>query len=121
MPPNLSWLWIALRIGFYSGVFLLFVFWEGSTNDTVRGIGGGVIMADLITWLGRAIIKIQRYLHEFAWDALINIAVVLVFIVIWDIPFPTEGEGMAMGFMAFMVVCPVKAVLYILQEMAEHA
>ncbi|MBN2036376.1 MAG: hypothetical protein JW768_06500 [Chitinispirillaceae bacterium] len=119
MPSNLSWILIALRIGFYTGLFLLFALWEGSTNETVRGIGGGVIMADLVTWLGRAIIKIQRYLYEFAWDALINIAVVLVFIVLWDIPFPTEGEGMAMGMMAFLVVSPVKAVWYILLEMAE--
>ena len=120
MVPNLSWLWIVLRSGFYIGICLLFVLWEGSSNETIRGICGGVIMADLITWLGRAVIKIRQYLHEFAWDALINIAVVLVFIVIWDIPFPTGGEGMAMGIMAFMVVSPVKVVWYVLQEIAEN-
>jgi hypothetical protein len=119
MPTRRSWIPLSLRIAFYTAIFLLFALGESSMNGIIRGITGGVIMADLIIWLARAIIKIRKYLQEFALDTIINIIVIVAFIRWWDIPFPMEGENMAVGFMAFLITCPIKAVWYVLEEMNE--
>jgi nicotinamide riboside transporter PnuC len=120
MPARRSWIPLSIRVVFYTAIFLLFALGESNANELVRGITGGVIMADLVTWFARAIIKIRKYLQEFALDAIINIIVVAVFIRWWDIPFPAQGENMAMGFMAFLIACPIKAVWYVLEEMNEE-
>ena len=96
------------------------MFAAASPNQSIRGIAGGIVMADIITWLGRSIIKMDKYLAEFAWEAVINIIIVAVLVYKFDIPFPAQGEGMAIGLMAFLVTCGIKVFWYVAQEMSEE-
>jgi hypothetical protein len=111
---------ILVRGIFYAGVVVFFLAAAASRNETVQGIAGGIIMADIITWLGRSIIKMDKYLSEFAWEALINVGIVVVLVYKFDIVFPGRGEGMAIGFMAFLVASGVKVCWYVMQEMSEE-
>ena len=120
MYSTYGWLLIAIRACFYSGVIAFFMFAAASPNESVRGIAGGIIMADIITWLGRSIIKIDKYLAEFAWEALINIVVIIVLLYLFHIPFPARGEGMALGLMAFFVASGIKVFWYVAQEITEE-
>ncbi len=120
MYSKYGWLLISVRAVFYISVVVFFMFISKSTNETVRGIGGGIIMADIITWLGRSMIKMDKYLAEFAWEAVINIVTVVVLVCVFGISFPTQGEGMAMGFMVFLVASGIKVFWYVAQEIAEE-
>lgn len=120
MYSKFGWVLILVRGGFYGGVIAFFLAASSSRNESVQGIAGGIIMADIITWLGRSIIKMDRYLAEFAWEAVINIIIVLVLVYKFDIPFPAQGEGMAMGLMAFLAACGIKVFWYVAQEITEE-
>jgi hypothetical protein len=120
MYSKYGWILIALRACFYTGVILFFMFAAASPNQSIRGIAGGIVMADIITWLGRSIIKMDKYLAEFAWEAVINIIIVLVLVFIFDISFPAQGEGMAMGLMAFLGASAIKVFWYVAQEINEE-
>ena len=120
MYSKYGWALILTRGFMYAGFVAFLLAASASRNESLQGIAGGIIMADIITWLGRAIIKMDRYLAEFAWEALINILTVIVLVYIFDISFPSQGEGMAMGMMAFFVACGLKVFWYVAQEMSEE-
>ncbi|MBN2189084.1 MAG: hypothetical protein JW699_06490 [Chitinispirillaceae bacterium] len=118
MYSKYGWLLILTRGFFYAGFIAFLYKTAASGNESLQGISGGIILADFITWLGRSIIKLYRYPAEFAWEALINIIIVLVLVYAFDISFPSQGEGMAIGIMAFFVVCGLKVLWYVGQEMS---
>jgi hypothetical protein len=105
---------------FYAGFAAFLCAASASSNESLQGIAGGIIMADIITWLGRSIIKMDRYLAEFAWEALINVIIVAALVSFFDISFPAQGEGMAMGMMAFLVAAGLKVFWYVAQEIPEE-
>jgi hypothetical protein len=120
MYSKYGWLLILTRGLFYAGFVAFLLKASASSNELLQGIAGGIIMADIITWLGRSIVKMDKYLAEFAWEALINIIIVVVLVYTFDIPFPSQGEGMAMGMMVFFVACGLKVFWYVAQEISEE-
>lgn len=108
------------RSVFYAGTFWFFLHVTSNANEMWRGIGGGIIMADLITWIGRSIDKAYKYPAEFLWDSVINVVIVIVLVWVFGIPFSTQGEGWSMGIMAFMITVGVKLIWYIAQDVSEN-
>jgi hypothetical protein len=109
---------IIVRACFYICVIAFFMLAAASPNEVIRGIAGGIVMADIITWFGRSIIKMDKYPAELAWEAAINIIIVAVLVYKFGIPFPAQGAGMALGLMAFLVTCGIKVFWYVAQETA---
>jgi len=120
MYSKYGWMLILIRACFYAGIIAFFWAASASRNESIQGIAGGIIMADIITWFGRSIIKMDKYLAEFAWEAVINIIIVVVLVYKFGIAFPSQGEGMAMGMMAFFVACGLKVFWYVAQEISEE-
>jgi hypothetical protein len=120
MYSKYGWLLILTRGVFYGGFVVFLITASASRNESFQGIAGGIIMADILTWLGRAIIKMDKYPAEFAWEALINVIIVVVLVYTFDVSFPSQGEGLAMGMMAFFVACGLKVFWYIAQEISEE-
>jgi hypothetical protein len=120
MYSKYGWILLLLRAVFYSAIIIFFIVATSSPNESIRGIAGGVILADIVTWLGWSLFKLGRYLAKFAWDAVITIAVVIVFIYVFKVPFPTGGEGMALGMMSFFVVSGIKIFWYVLLGLTEE-
>jgi hypothetical protein len=112
---------IIARGVFYAGIFWFFLSVTSSADETIRGIGGGIIAADLLTWLGRSLDKAFKYPAEFFWDTAVNVVIVVLLVSVFGVPFGSGSEAWAMGVMAFMATCGLKVFWYIAQDIDERA
>lgn len=113
------WGWLVVRFGVYSLLFTLLRFGNHSQNQTLIGLSSGILYADYLTWLMRKLFKFA-FSAEFALEGTLNVMLAIVVMKLTGIALPTDGEGLAMGFLAFLFTAGLKMTAYMLLEAVEQ-
>lgn len=110
------WVWLLVRVGFYLCLFALLLSGNKSSNQVVVGLTSGVFLGDYLTWLVRKLITLTLY-DGFALETALNIMLVVLVMKFTGIVIPTEGEGMAFGFLAFLAIGAIKLTVYLSHDL----
>jgi riboflavin transporter FmnP len=94
---------------------------DAGTAQLVDAVVVGAVVADYVTWLFRSLMLLPSYVLGGAYDACINILFGWILFRVVGLDCHLEGEGVAVAFLAFLLVTAVKITCYSVGFLREWA
>ncbi|HEU0264168.1 MAG TPA: hypothetical protein VFR01_00415 [Geobacterales bacterium] len=107
------WLWLLARLTVYASLFTLLWTGNGGSSQPVIGLTSGIIYADFITWVMWRLFSFTLG-AEFALEGGINLTLAIILMKFSTVTLPTDGDGLAIAFFAFMGTATIKIATYML-------
>ncbi len=108
------WGWVIVRFGVYSLLFTLLRVGNDSQSQSLIGLSSGILYADYLTWLMRKLFRLA-FSVEFVLEGTLNVMLAIVIMKFTGIAMPTDGDGLAFGFIAFLATAGIKLAAYMFE------
>jgi hypothetical protein len=109
-----------LRAALYGGLGTVLGFKRETIDELILPAVAGGVAGDILTWLLMSFLTFPRNLKHGVLDAIVNVGFGWFFLSVFGLGVSFEnGERMAIGFLAFMLVIGVKAGYYSIEYLED--
>ena len=102
----------AIRTAVYGTLGAFFALNDAETLKLLDAAVLGAVLADYMTWVMRSVVVLPQYIWHGCYEGLVNLAFGWFFFRYVRFDVGTDGESLAVMFLAVMLVTGIKAGIY---------